>query len=43
MKYDFDELIDRKGTGCVKWDERPDADVNPSLDLLPLRVADMEV
>ena len=23
MKYDFDELVDRRGTGCVKWDERP--------------------
>ncbi len=42
MKYDFDELIDRRGTGCVKWDERPDADVNPSLDLIPLWVADMD-
>ena len=21
--YDFDELVDRRGTGCVKWDERP--------------------
>ena len=42
MKYDFDELVERKGTGCVKWDERPDADVNPSLDLIPLWVADMD-
>ena len=42
MKYDFDELIDRRGTGCVKWDERPDAAVNPSLDLIPLWVADMD-
>ena len=22
-RYDFDELVDRQGTGCVKWDERP--------------------
>ena len=22
-RYDFDELVDRRGTGCVKWDERP--------------------
>ena len=42
MKYDFDELVERKGTGCVKWDERPDADVDPSLDLIPLWVADMD-
>lgn len=20
MKYDFDELVERRGTGCVKWD-----------------------
>ena len=23
MKYDFDELINRRNTGCVKWDETP--------------------
>lgn len=23
MNYNFDELVDRRGTGCVKWDERP--------------------
>ena len=22
-RYNFDELVDRRGTGCVKWDERP--------------------
>ena len=21
MKYNFDERIERRGTGCVKWDE----------------------
>jgi len=42
MKYDFDELIDRSGTSCVKWDEMPEAGVNPSLDLIPLWVADMD-
>ena len=36
MKYDFDELIDRRGTGCVKWDENSDPDV------IPLWVADMD-
>ena len=34
--FDFDELIVRRGTGCVKWDEAP-AD-----DVLPLWVADMD-
>lgn len=36
MKYDFDELVERRGTGCVKWDESP----NP--DVIPLWVADMD-
>jgi len=36
MRYDFDELIERRGTGCVKWDE------NPSGDIIPLWVADMD-
>ena len=34
MKYDFDELVERRGTSCVKWDERP--------DVIPLWVADMD-
>ena len=36
MRYDFDELIERRGTGCVKWDE------NPTGDIIPLWVADMD-
>jgi cystathionine beta-lyase len=36
MKYDFDELVERRGTGCVKWDE------SPSGDVIPLWVADMD-
>ena len=36
MTYNFDEQIDRRGTGCVKWDEAPSADV------IPLWVADMD-
>ena len=35
MRNDFDELIERRGTGCVKWDE------NDS-DIIPLWVADMD-
>lgn len=41
MKYGFDELIERRGTGCVKWDERPEA-VDSSDDIIPLWVADMD-
>ena len=36
MKYDFDELVERRGTGCVTWDESPNKDV------IPLWVADMD-
>ena len=36
MKYNFDEEVNRRGTGCVKWDEAPSADI------IPLWVADMD-
>ena len=36
MKYNFDELIERRGTNCVKWDESAEPDV------IPLWVADMD-
>lgn len=36
MKYDFDKLIERRGTSCVKWDECPDQEV------IPMWVADMD-
>lgn len=36
MQYNFDELITRRGTGCVKWDECP------SDDIIPMWVADMD-
>ena len=45
MKYNFDQLIERRGTGCVKWDETPAAvpDASASgFDILPLWVADMD-
>ncbi|MBN2173566.1 MAG: PatB family C-S lyase [Bacteroidales bacterium] len=40
MKYDFDEIIHRKGTSCVKWDyaER----FLEASDVLPMWVADMD-
>ncbi len=34
MKFDFDTLITRKGTGCIKYDRRPELD--------PFWVADMD-
>ena len=36
MRYNFDEIIPRKGTGSLKWDACPDAGV------LPFWVADMD-
>ena len=36
MKYNFDEIIPRRGTNCVKWDRCDDPQV------LPLWVADMD-
>jgi len=35
MNYHFDEIIERRNTGCVKWDESADG-------VLPLWVADMD-
>ena len=34
--YNFDEIVERRGTNCVKWDESPDDEV------IPLWVADMD-
>ena len=36
MKYNFDEIVTRRGSNCVKWDEADDPDI------LPLWVADMD-
>ena len=36
MKYDFDEMIDRRGSGSYKWDG------TDRKDILPLWVADMD-
>ncbi len=50
MKYDFDELVERRGTNCVKWDfETPlllegtgEATKGTGEALIPLWVADMD-
>ena len=36
MKYNFDEIIPRRGTNSVKWDRSDDP------QMLPLWVADMD-
>jgi len=40
MKYNFDEVIDRTGTSCVKWDFAEK--YFKEKDLLPMWVADMD-
>lgn len=40
MNYSFDEIIDREGTACVKWDLREN--VFGKADVLPMWVADMD-
>ncbi|WP_299130899.1 MalY/PatB family protein [uncultured Amaricoccus sp.] len=41
--YDFDELIDRRGTHCAKWDMMETIyGVSPEDDGLPMWVADMD-
>ena len=41
MKYNFDEIIDRRGTSSVKWDGVQKY-WNGRNDLLPMWVADMD-
>ena len=42
MKYNFDEIRERSGTGCVKWDESPFQPEGTGEALIPLWVADMD-
>ena len=51
MKYDFDELVERRNTGCVKWDAEaprsaggwlPPGGYSEFKELIPLWVADMD-
>ncbi|MEZ6157627.1 MAG: PatB family C-S lyase [Candidatus Scalinduaceae bacterium] len=41
MKYDFDRLISRKNTGCMKWDGAKALFGNT--DVIPMWVADMDI
>ena len=40
MKYDFDQIIDRKGTGCIKYDSA--SEFGKPEGLIPLWIADMD-
>ena len=45
MKYNFDEIVNRRGTGCVKWDAIPSSIHHPLFaihQVIPLWVADMD-
>lgn len=42
MKYDFDTLINRTGTGSEKWDSMKSAIADISPDIVPFSIADME-
>ena len=37
MTYDFNQICDRKGTGCIKWDAYPMKTSHP--DPLPMWIA----
>ena len=30
-QYNFDEIIDRTGTDCLKWDDNGSPDIHPCL------------
>jgi cystathionine beta-lyase len=38
----FDEVIERRGTGCVKWDEAPSGFPEGGESIIPMWVADMD-
>lgn len=43
MKYDFETLVSRKGTGSSKWNQMYDWNSNVDAEVVPLSVADMEI
>ena len=46
VRFNFDEIVERRGTGCVKWDSAQAnsqlSTLNSQLDFIPLWVADMD-
>jgi Bifunctional PLP-dependent enzyme with beta-cystathionase and maltose regulon repressor activities len=42
MKYDFDQVIDRKNTNCSKWEFMRDVEKDAADDVLPFWLADMD-
>lgn len=41
-KYNFDKVVNRENTGCVKWDFKARCNEKASKDGLPLWIADMD-
>lgn len=41
MNYDFDSIVERRGTSCVKWDAGNGVGVPPG-EVIPMWVADMD-
>ena len=41
MKYDFDTVVERRDSACVKWDA-PNPEAVPPEDIIPMWVADMD-
>ena len=42
MKYNFDEIVDRRGSNCIKWDPETLMDMFGEKEALPFWVADMD-
>ncbi|MCI8539232.1 MAG: pyridoxal phosphate-dependent aminotransferase [Oscillospiraceae bacterium] len=40
--YDFDRVVDRRGTACVKWDVKDLFGLGPEDSLIPMWIADMD-
>lgn len=40
MKYNFDEIVDRKNSNCMKWDRRKE--IFGDNEILPMWIADMD-
>ena len=41
MKYDFDSVVERRGSACVKWDA-PNPEAVPPGEVITMWVADMD-
>jgi cystathionine beta-lyase len=42
MKYNFDEMIDRSGTDCIKWSKKYLKEYYEDENCIPMWIADMD-